>query len=74
MDIDRIKTLVLSGKTYEEISNILLQESSTGIGISARTVRRFCHDNHINKKSLLGKNALDEVVQHEVSKVSIRLI
>ena len=70
MNFERVKKLILTGKTYEEISDILISEQPTEKrGLSARSIRRFCNDNQIDNKSLIGKKQLDETVQKELSKV-----
>ena len=52
---ENIDKLVTSGKTYEIISKELKDQNPDCCGFSARSVRRFCRDNQINKKSLLEK-------------------
>ena len=71
MDIERVKQLVKSGKTYNEISEILKSDNPNNDmrGFSARSVRWFCHNNQIDKKNLFGKDKLDQVVMKEVSEV-----
>ena len=66
---DNIEKLVKSGKTYEVISKELKDQNPDWCGLSARTVRRFCHDHQIDKKSLLGKQKLDPIVKEEVLQV-----
>ena len=69
MEYDRVKILVLAGKTYAEISKILISEAPATNGLSTRSVRRFCNDNNIDKKSLFGKEKIDELVEREISTV-----
>ena len=70
MNFERVKKLILTGKTYKEISEILISEQPTARrGLSVRSIRRFCNDNQIDKKSLFGRKQLDETVQKELSKV-----
>ena len=71
MELGRVKELILIGKTYEEISEILKGEAPNARGLSARSVRRFCNENHIDKKNLFGKEQLDETVKKELLKVRI---
>lgn len=71
MELDRVKKLVLAGKTYEEISRILTSEATTRRGFSARSVRRFCNDNQIDKKRLFGRDQVDNIVKKELLKVCI---
>ena len=72
MDFDTVKEFIISGKTYEEISEILKTRSSNGDfhGLSARSVRRFCKENQIDKKTLFNRESLDETVQNEVAQVN----
>lgn len=67
--VEQIERLVKSGKTYLEISKDLTDRYPNLRGFSVRSVRRFCHDHKIDKKSLLGKGKLDAVVEEEVLEV-----
>jgi len=69
--VEELSRLVKSGKTYAEISKILTDRYPSSRGFSQRSVRRFCHDNKIDKKSLLGKEKLDSAVREEVLEVGI---
>ena len=73
MEVTMVKELIKSGKSYEEISEILRNDNPNTRGLSRRSVRRFCHNNEINKKASLGKDRLDEMVRDEVLKVGILL-
>ena len=68
-EIGQIKKLVESGKTYTEISEILQQNNINVRGLSARSVRRFCFENKIDKKNLFNKENLNMVVADEISEV-----
>ena len=69
MEIEQVKKLVLAGKTYEEISTILKAETGNDRGYSARSIRRFCHDNQIDKKHLFSNEQVDKLIKSEVGKV-----
>ena len=71
MDFERVRKFVLSGKTYNEISDILTSESPNQRGLSSRSIRRFCYENKIDKQSLLGKDRLDTILRSEVAEVNI---
>ena len=66
---ENIEKLVKSGKTYEVISKELKDQNPDWCGLSARSVRRFCHDHQIDKKSLLEKEKLDSIVKEKVLQV-----
>ena len=68
---ENIEKLVKSGKTYEVISKELKDQNPDCSGLSARSVRRFCHDHQIDKKSLLEKEKLDSIVKEEVLQVKV---
>ena len=68
---ENIEKLVKSGKTYEVISKELKDQNPDCCGFSARSVRHFCHDHQIDKKSLLGKEKLDSIVKEEVLQVKV---
>ena len=68
---ENIEKLVKSGKTYEVISKELKDQNPDWCGLSARSVRRFCHDHQIDKKSLLEKEKLDSIVKQEVLQVKV---
>ena len=65
--MEEVKELVQTGKTYVQISGILKSKNSNERGISPRSVRRFCCANRIDKKNLFRKDALDLLVEREVS-------
>ena len=69
IDKEEVKELVQKGKTYVQISDILKSKNSNERGISPRSVRTFCCANRIDKKNLFGKDALDLMVEREVSQV-----
>ena len=69
MDVKEVKELVQKGKTYVQISDILKSKNSNERGISPRSVRTFCCANRIDKNNLFGKDALDLMVEREVSQV-----
>ena len=69
MDVEEVKELVQKGKTYVQISDILKSKNSNERGISPRLVRTFCCANRIDKNNLFGKDALDLMVEREVSQV-----
>ena len=74
MDVERVRKLVLAGKTYEEISSMLREEASNLTrGLSARSVRRFCNEHKINKKSLFDKKSLANIVKREVDEVNNKI-
>ena len=68
---ENIEKLVKSGKTYEVISKELKEQNPDCCGLSVRSVRRFCHDHQIDKKSLLEKEELDSIVKQEVLQVKV---
>ena len=69
MDVVKVKELVQKRNTYEEIAEFLKSKNPNARGISSRSVRRFCCANRINKKSLFGNEALDLMLEKEVSQV-----
>ena len=68
---ENIEKLVKSGKTYEVISKELKDQNPDCCGLSARSVRCFCHDHQMDKKSLLEKEKLDSIVKEEVLQVKV---
>ena len=70
---ENVKKLVKSGKTYEVISKELKEQNPDCCGLSVRSVRRFCYDYQIDKKSLLEKEKLDSIVKEEVLQVKVCL-
>ena len=68
---ENIEKLVKSGKTYEVISKELKDQNPDCCGLSARSVRRLCHDHQMDKKSLLEKEKLDSIVKEEVLQVKV---
>ena len=68
---ENIETLVTSEKTYEIISKELKDENPDCCGFFARSVRLFCRDNQINKKSLLEEEKVDSIVKEEVLQVIV---
>ena len=70
---ENIEKLVKSGKTYEAISKELKDQHPDCYGLSARSVRRFCCDHRIDKKSLVEKEKLDSFVKEEVLKVIVNV-
>ena len=47
MEFQEIKLLRGEGKTYKQISQILILNKPNVRGVSERSVRRFCKDNNI---------------------------
>ena len=70
---ENIEKLVKSGKTYEVISNELKDQHPDCYGLAARSVRRFCCDHGIDKKSLMEKENLDSIVEEEVLKIKVNV-
>ena len=68
---ENIEKLVKSGKTYEVISKELKDQNPDCCGLSARSMRHFCHDHKIDKNSLLEKEKLDSIVKEEVLQVKV---
>ena len=66
---ENIEYLVKYGKTYEVISKELKGQNPDCCGLSTRSVRCFCHDHQIDKKSLLEKEKLDSIVKEKVLQV-----
>ena len=70
---ENTEKLVKSGKTNEVISKELKEQNPDCCGLSVRSVRRFCYDYQIDKKSLLEKEKLDSIVKEEVLQVKVCL-
>ena len=68
---ENIEKLVKSKKTYQVISKELKDQNPDCCGLSARSVRRFCHGYQIDKKSLLEKENLYLIVKEEVLQVKV---
>ena len=68
---ENTEKLEKSGKTYEVISKRLKDQNPDCWSLSARSVRRFCHDHQMDKKSLLEKEKLDSIVKQEVLQVKV---
>ena len=68
---ENTEKVVKSGKTNEVISKELKEQNPDCCGLSVRSVRRFCHDHQIDKKSLLEKEKLDSIVKEEVLQVKV---
>ena len=68
---ENIEKLVKSGKTYEVISKELKDQNPDCCGLSARSVRRFCQDHQIDKKSILEKEKLDSIVKEEMLQIKV---
>ena len=68
---ENIQKFVKSGKIYEVISKELKDQHPDYCGLSARSVRRFCRDHQIDKRSLLEKGKLDSIVQEELLQVTV---
>ena len=68
---ENIEKLVKPGKAYEVISKESKDQNPGCCGFSARSVRRFCCDHQIDKKSLLEKEKLDSIVKEEVLQVVV---
>ena len=68
---EKIEKLVKSGKTYEVISKELKDQNPDSCGLSARSMRHFCHDHKIDKNALLEKEKLDSIVKEEVLQVIV---
>ena len=57
-------------KSYKEISVELRREYTHLIrGLSARSIRRYCHEKDIHPSSRLTESQLDRVVSSSVAKV-----
>ena len=74
--IDGIETfirqrIVVERRSYEYVSEELRQAHPTAIGISARSIRRFCADHDIHGTSRLSDNHLDEIVAASIGKVGL---
>lgn len=68
---DMYRKVVIERKTYDEISRELQYCYPTLRGISARSVRRYCSINGIQRTSRMGDHELDRVVATSISKVRI---
>ena len=68
---ENIEKLVKSGKTYEVISKELKYQNADCCSLSLRSVRRFCHDHDIDKKSPLKKEKTDLVVKEKLLRVKV---
>ena len=68
---ENVEKLVKSGKTYEVIFKELKDQNRDCCGLSTRSVRRFCYDHQIDKKSLPEKEKLDSIVKEEVLQVKV---
>ena len=68
---ENIENLVKSGKRYKVISKELKYQNPDCSGLSASSVRHFCHDHQIDKKSPLEKEKLDSIVKEEVLQVKV---
>ena len=66
-----IGKFVKSGKIYEAIYMKLKDQYPDCCGLSARSVRHFCRDHQINKRSLPKKRKLDSIVKEEVLQVIV---
>ena len=63
---DEVRSLIKSGRTHHDVS-ILLQTKYSGIiGVSERSVRRFCKRHDIHRRS---HEALNEEVARAVAEV-----
>ncbi len=69
-----IRTRVSSGATHQEVAADLRQIYSDQIGLSARSVRRFCCGRQIHRSSRLCTQSLDEVVESAVAQVRARFV
>ena len=68
---DMYRKVVIERKTYDEISRELQCCYPTLRGISARSVRRYCSINGIQRTSRMGDHELHRVVATSISKVRI---
>lgn len=70
--VEYIAQLVLKeGKSYAQISNILQNIYPTQRGFSERSVRRFCSDHNISRRSGITDIILDDIIKEAVNKVSL---
>ena len=70
---ENIEKLVKSGKVYEVISKELKDQHPDSYGLSARSLRRFCCDHRIDKKSLMEKEKLGSIVKEKVLKIIVNV-
>ena len=67
--LEEIKSLLLAGKTYAEISKLLQERSPSSRGLSAASIRVFCKTQNIGKHSLRSKSEVDRMVFNGISEV-----
>ena len=68
---ETIEKLAKFGKAYEIISKELKDQHPDCYSSSKRSVRHFCRDNQIDKKSLIEKEKLDSLVKEEILQVIV---
>ena len=61
--------IVVERRSYEYVSQKLRQTHPTAIGVSARSICRYCADSGIQRTSRLSDHQLDEAVEASISKV-----
>lgn len=66
---DYISDRVRSGTTHQQIATEL-QQLYGCVGMSARSVRRFCSNKHIHRSSQLNTHDVDDLVEQAVAQVS----
>ena len=66
---DFIKDRVRTGCSHQTISSQLQQEYPGVVGLSTRSVTRFCSQNGIHYSSGLDSDQLDDLVEQSVSRV-----
>ena len=70
ISLDEMKPLVLTrGKTHQEIRNILKERHPDMRGLSAMSVRRFCNENGIRKRTNLDDSEIEKEVTRSIAEV-----
>lgn len=74
LDLDEIKHFIDIGMTYEDISDRLRSMYPNDRGLSARSVRRFCKSNKINRNCTLSQSDKNKVVLAAIDQVNFDLL
>ena len=67
--IGDIKSFIEQGLSYEEIGSQMKNLHPSAVGLSKRSIRRFCKEHNINKNCTMSEESKKEAIQASISQV-----